>query len=141
MTLHSILHHAQAQLAQFGRRATAAALARPAVSATALLVAGITLGAGLQATQVGHLQAQATGREVQIQLTRDEAQREVNALAARLGELQAQANRLNALGDRLTRIGQLGDGEFDFNKPVGVGGAGPVRDMAAAELQIGRAHV
>jgi hypothetical protein len=57
--------------------------------------------------------------------TRREAQREVNALAARLGELQAEANRLNALGARLTRSPSCGDGEFDFDKPVGVGGAGP----------------
>jgi len=58
-------------------------------------------------------------------------------LAARLGELQAEANRLNALGERLTRIGQLQDGEFNFDKPVGVGGAGPVRDISAPELREG----
>src|SRR5690606_38106239 len=65
------------------------------------------------------------------------AQREVNALAARLGELQAEATRLNALGDRLTQVAQLGDGEFDFNSPVGIGGHGPVRDMPAGELREG----
>src|SRR3546814_20040514 len=54
-----------------------------------------------------------------------------------MGELQAEANRLNALGERLTRIGQLGDGEFDFDKPVGIGGEGPVRDMAAGTLRRG----
>src|SRR5262249_49717903 len=47
------------------------------------------------------------------------------------------ANRLNALGERLTRIGQLQDGEFDFDKPVGVGGAGPVRDMPRSDLTDG----
>ena len=56
-----------------------------------------------------------------------------------MGELQAEANRLNALGERLTRIGQLQDGEFDFDKPVGVGGVGPVRDMTKAELDEGMA--
>src|SRR3546814_18232050 len=54
-----------------------------------------------------------------------------------MGELQAEANRLNALGERLTRIGQLGDGEFDFDKPVGIGGECPVRDMAAGTLRSG----
>ena len=58
-------------------------------------------------------------------------------MAARLGELQADANRLNALGDRLTRAGQLGDGEFDFDKPVPVGGVGPVHDISAGELDRG----
>ena len=72
-----------------------------------------------------------------LETTRREAQREVNALAARLGELQAQANRLNALGDRLTRIAKLGDGEFDFERPVGVGGAEPSpRRIAEAEAAL-----
>ncbi|WP_238382827.1 M23 family metallopeptidase [Cognatilysobacter segetis] len=66
--------------------------------------------------------------------TRAQAQRELNAIAARVGELQAQANRLNALGERLTRMGGLKDGEFDFQRPVGVGGDGEVRDMRKAEL-------
>ena len=58
-------------------------------------------------------------------------------LAARLAELQAQANRLNALGARLTQAGQLQDGEFEFDKPVGQGGAGRASDMPPAELRRG----
>ena len=141
MTLHTILHNAQAQLAHLGRRATAVALARPAIAASALLCTGMALGAAVQSGQVSQLQARVQGQEASLDATRREAQREVNALAARLGELQAQANRLNALGDRLTRVGQLGDGEFDFNSPVAVGGTGPVRDMAAGELREGMAMV
>ena len=114
---------------------------RPATAIAVLVVTGLALGAGattgLQATQVAHLQARNDAQQAQLDSTRREAQREVNALAARLGELQAEANRLNALGDRLTRIGQLGDGEFDFNKPVGVGGEGPVHDMPAGDLRDG----
>jgi murein DD-endopeptidase MepM/ murein hydrolase activator NlpD len=53
---------------------------------------------------------------------REEVDRELNALAMRLGELQAQSNRLNALGERLTRIGQLDDGEFDFTELPALGG-------------------
>lgn len=141
MTLHSILDPAQAQLARLARQGLAAAQRKPAISAAVLLVAGMTLGAGLQSAQVAQLQEQASGQQAQLEDTRRAAQREVNALAARLGELQAQANRLNALGDRLTRIGQLGDGEFDFNRPVGVGGAGPVEDIAARELREGTDQV
>ena len=86
------------------------------------------------------LRSKADQQEAELAVTRRDAQREINALAARLGELQAEANRLNALGERLTRIGQLQDGEFDFDKPVGVGGAGPVRDMTAAELRRRHGH-
>jgi murein DD-endopeptidase MepM/ murein hydrolase activator NlpD len=140
-TLRKLLDHAQAQLALLARQGVARAQRRPAVAAAVLLVAGMAAGAGVQSAQVAQLQAQVTGQQGQLERTRREAQREVNALAARLGELQAQANRLNALGDRLTRVGQLGDGEFDFNKPIGIGGAGPVQDMAARELRDGVGQV
>jgi murein DD-endopeptidase MepM/ murein hydrolase activator NlpD len=126
---------------QLASQLHARSASRPTMAIAVLVVAGVALGAGatsgLQATQVAHLQASNDARQAQLDSTRREAQREVNALAARLGELQAEANRLNALGDRLTRIGQLGDGEFDFNKPVGVGGEGPVHDMPAGELRSG----
>ena len=145
MTINSILHHTQAQLVRLGqdfaRRVVSAARAKPAVAATAVLVAGAAIGASAQSAQVNHLRQQVAAQESRHDETRRAAQREVNALAARLGELQAQANRLNALGDRLTRVAQLGDGEFDFNKPVGIGGVGPVRDMAAGELRGGMGQV
>lgn len=141
MTLHSFLHHAPAHLRHLAQRAAHAARVRPGIAAATLLVAGIGIGSAAQSAQVSRLQAQASSQGSELALTRQEAQREVNALAARLGELQAQANRLNALGDRLTRVGQLGDGEFDFSAPVGVGGAGPVRDMAATELRDGMGQV
>jgi len=50
----------------------------------------------------------------------------INALAARLAELQASSTRLDALGQRLAQMGQLSLEEFDFSEPVPVGG--PVDD-------------
>jgi murein DD-endopeptidase MepM/ murein hydrolase activator NlpD len=50
------------------------------------------------------------------------SRRDVDALAVQLGMLQAQATRLNALGQRLTKIGKLDDGEFDFTDPPAMGG-------------------
>jgi murein DD-endopeptidase MepM/ murein hydrolase activator NlpD len=106
-----------------------------------LLAMGMLLGAGARSSigfgQMALLQSQVAEQQVQLDATRAEAQREVNALSARMGELQAQANRLNALGERLTQAGQLGDGEFDFDKPVGEGGVGPVHDMPVSELRAG----
>jgi murein DD-endopeptidase MepM/ murein hydrolase activator NlpD len=46
----------------------------------------------------------------------------VNALAARLAELQAAATRLDALGERLAQMGQLSLDEFDFSAPPPIGG-------------------
>lgn len=114
---------------------------RPLASAGVLVVAGLLVGvAGRSAfgmAQVSMLQASAETREAELEQVRRGAQQEINAMAARLGELQAQANRLNALGERLTRVGQLQDGEFDFNEPVGVGGNDAAYDMQPAELSAG----
>ena len=87
--------------------------------------------------QVSLLQASVDQQQTELDQVRRGAQQEINAMAARLGELQAQANRLNALGERLTRVGQLQDGEFDFNEPVGVGGNDAAYDMRPAELKDG----
>ncbi len=116
---------------------------QPAYSAVALLTVGALFGTTgqfwLHDAEYTRLKTEVSTQRETLEVTRREAQREVNALAARLGELQAEASRLNALGERLTRVAQLGDGEFDFDKPVGVGGAGPVRDMPATELRTGLA--
>ncbi|NUS39216.1 MAG: M23 family metallopeptidase, partial [Lysobacter sp.] len=93
--------------------------------------------AGAGSVELLSLRAQAAHQQATLDGTRAQAQREVNALAARLAELQAQANRLNALGERLTRVAKLNDGEFDFDKPVGIGGVGAVRDMRPGELRAG----
>ena len=128
--------------AELGRQAMRE---KPAYSAVALLTVGAlfgTTGQGLlRSAEYQRLRADVEVQRTGLETTRREAQREVNALAARLGELQAEANRLNALGERLTRVAQLGDGEFDFDKPVGIGGAGPVRDMPAGGLREGLADL
>lgn len=51
-----------------------------------------------------------------------EAQRELNAMSVKLAELQAQAIRINAVGERLTRLARLDDGEFNFGELPAVGG-------------------
>ncbi len=113
------------------------ALQRPAIVASLLLGGGLAIGAGAGVIATAALNAKVEHQQAQIEATRRDAQREINALAARLGELQAQANRLNALGERLTRVGKLQDGEFDFDRPVGVGGPEAVYDMPKQELDEG----
>ncbi len=134
MTLHTISVQALSTLRNLGERARKRLQDRPLAAALVLLGTGVILGGGLNASGMAQLQRQVAAQDQTLVDTRREAQRELNALAARLGELQAQANRLNALGDRLTRIAKLGDGEFDFERPVGVGGAEPSQDMPARQL-------
>ena len=115
------------------------ALRRPLAAVGAVLAVGVLLGAGGRSAvglaEVEAMQATDASRQAELDKVRREAKHEVNALAARLAELQAQANRLNALGARLTRSGQLQDGEFEFDKPVGQGGAGRASDMPPGELR------
>lgn len=58
----------------------------------------------------------------ELDRARDASEQHMNALALQLAELQAQATRLNALGERLTRMGRLDDGEFNFRELPAVGG-------------------
>jgi murein DD-endopeptidase MepM/ murein hydrolase activator NlpD len=110
---------------------------KPMFVVGALLGVGFLAGGAAGLVGTAGLRMQLGNQQAQLASAQRQSQREINALAARLGELQAEANRLNALGERLTRIGQLQDGEFNFDKPVGVGGAGPVRDISAPELREG----
>src|SRR5690606_38774912 len=106
------------------RRLAGVASAHPAAMLAATLVVGAAGGAAVQSAEVNALRAELTRQDAQLEGTRRGAQRQGKALA-----------------DRLTRVAQLGDGEFDFNSPVGIGGHGPVRDMAASELREGIAGV
>jgi murein DD-endopeptidase MepM/ murein hydrolase activator NlpD len=141
MILHELLHDTRLGLVRAARRLRMAVRRQPGLAALVLLAAGVAGGAGARAgaasVELTQLRAQATRQQMQVDETRAQARREVNALAARLAELQAQANRLNALGERLTQVAKLDDGEFDFDKPVGIGGVGAARDMRPTELRTG----
>ncbi|AEL05819.1 peptidase [Xanthomonas campestris pv. raphani 756C] len=106
----------------------------------AVLALGMLIGVGAS-TATGMvtnsaLQAKVAQQQTELAQAQRASQAQVNALAARLGELQAQATRLNALGERLTQMGKLKDGEFDFDEPVGVGGGDePVNDMPVQSLK------
>ncbi|MBB3835527.1 murein DD-endopeptidase MepM/ murein hydrolase activator NlpD [Xanthomonas arboricola] len=112
---------------------------RPMLVLGAVLGLGMLMGVGAS-TATGMvtnsaLQAKVAQQQAELAQAQRASQAQVNALAARMGELQAQATRLNALGERLTEMGKLKDGEFDFDEPVGVGGGDePVSDMPVKEL-------
>ena len=107
-----------------GRRQQA--LLAAGTAAALALIAGLGWWAGVAANSrdaaLAPLRAEMAESRAAVVDARADARREVNAMAARLGELQAQANRLNALGQRLTRLGDLKDGEFDFSDRPGMGG-------------------
>ena len=57
-----------------------------------------------------------------IQASKRAVDLHLDALALRLGQMQAQMVRLNALGQQLTQMADIDDGEFDFNKLPPLGG-------------------
>ncbi len=72
--------------------------------------------------EINDLQQQIQRQNAQLGGVREDAQRGLDALAVKLGQLQAQSTRLNALGERLAEVGKLDEGEFDFNQQPAVGG-------------------
>ena len=58
---------------------------------------------------------------------REDARLKVEALTIKLAELQARLVRLDALGERLSEVAGLEDGEFDFSQQPAVGG--PEQDV------------
>ena len=100
----------------------------------------LTIGGGIgyaASVLAGDDAARAQALRVEIDQQRDEldaargdAQRELNAMAIKLSELQAHSTRINALGERLTQIARLDDGEFNFAEAPAVGG--PQSDPHAA---------
>ncbi len=80
------------------------------------------------------LQTDLAKQRVTLQDLRATADEQIDALALRMGELNASVIRLNALGGRLTSIADLEKGEFDFRNPPAVGGPIDLADYTSTEL-------
>ena len=63
------------------------------------------------------------------------ARQNLDALAIKLGQMQAHVTRLDALGQRLVQMGGLDDGEFDFKDPPAQGG--PYHPELGKTLSVG----
>lgn len=61
-------------------------------------------------------------QEEQVVETRQLVENKLGALTLRVAELQARLVRLDALGERLTSMAKLENGEFDFSQPPALGG-------------------
>lgn len=101
-----------------------------AAVAVVLGLAGIGAGVALALAspqrramnELDALHQQVAAQKAQLATVRQDAQRDLDALAVKLGQLQAQSTRINALGERLTEVGKLGDGEFNFDEAPPMGG-------------------
>ena len=82
--------------------------------------------------QVAAWRANLDEQEAELEATRESAMNNLNALALRLGQMNAHVVRLDALGQRLTQMAGLDDGEFDFAVTPSLGG--PEERLARADL-------
>jgi murein DD-endopeptidase MepM/ murein hydrolase activator NlpD len=94
-----------------------------------LLCLGVVFAAGVQIGRfvAGPLDRAAVARDLDQQrldlnVVRGQMQGRVDALAARIGTLNAHLIRLDALGRRITDLAGLDRGEFDFDAPPPAGG-------------------
>src|SRR5262245_49904130 len=81
--------------------------------------------------QVDVWRSELTQQQSVVDGTRRALQQNLDALALRLGQMNAHVVRLDALGQRLTQMAGLKDGEFDFTSEPSLGG--PEEPLADTE--------
>lgn len=93
-------------------------------------------GAGQRADNevVHQWQQELAGQQQELNDARETAQARLNALSLRVGQLQAHVLRMDALGQRLTKMAKLDKGEFDFDQPPAQGGPVSAADEQLAQL-------
>jgi murein DD-endopeptidase MepM/ murein hydrolase activator NlpD len=89
----------------------------------AIFAAGVQLGRLMAGPMESQRLAQAIDEQrMDLQAVRGQLQGKVDALASRVGTMNAHMIRLDALGRRITDLANLDRGEFDFDKPPPAGG-------------------
>lgn len=78
--------------------------------------------AALTSEMVGKWRQVLADQERLVEDAQREAEVNLEASALRLAQLQARIVRLDALGERLTSVANLDEGEFDFSQPPALGG-------------------
>ncbi len=68
------------------------------------------------------LQDELDQQAVDLEALQQQAESKLQALTLNLAELQARMTRLDALGEHLTAMAGLDEGEFDFSQPPALGG-------------------
>ena len=71
---------------------------------------------------IAEMQHQIAVQKEEISAGRDQAQNSLAAMTVKLAKLRSRLVRLDALGEQLTEIADLNDGEFDFSSSPGLGG-------------------
>lgn len=116
-------------------RSRSVSLGRWTRALISLCVFGLPMGVGLTAGYMMAGQPPAAGTDAlarmkgkmqaqrqELDAIRSQSERQLAAMTVRLATLQAQLVRLDALGERMTGMAKLDQGEFDFSQPPALGG-------------------
>jgi murein DD-endopeptidase MepM/ murein hydrolase activator NlpD len=71
---------------------------------------------------IARWQEDLAGQQAELERIEQGVDDQVAVLATRVGQMQAQLLRLDALGKHLTEVAKLNRGEFDFDQPPALGG-------------------
>ncbi|MDB4409400.1 M23 family metallopeptidase [Gammaproteobacteria bacterium] len=105
-----------------------------------LIAVAVFAGTRIAEEELQHVvkwQGMVAGQKAEITEARRSAQADIDALTLRIGKMQAQMLRLNALGERLVEQGSLDKEEFDFDAVPAVGGpeeSGAVQSVPLADF-------
>jgi len=83
---------------------------------------------------IAEMQHQLIIQQEEVQAGRDQVDSSVAAMTLKLAQMRSRLVRLDALGEQLTQIASLEDGEFDFSIAPGLGGpdTNVIRESARA---------
>tara|TARA_B110000238_G_scaffold143090_1_gene154436 strand:+ start:322 stop:1146 length:825 start_codon:yes stop_codon:yes gene_type:complete len=91
---------------------------------------------------ISEMQHQLVVQQEQVDAGRDQLGNSLSAMTLKLAQMRSRLVRLDALGEQLTQIASLEDGEFDFSVAPGLGGPDTVliaetADAADVEQELG----
>ena len=91
---------------------------------------------------ISEMQHQLVVQQEQVDAGRDQLGNSLSAMTLKLAQMRSRLIRLDALGEQLTQIASLEDGEFDFSVAPGLGGPDTVliaetADAADVEQELG----
>jgi murein DD-endopeptidase MepM/ murein hydrolase activator NlpD len=109
------------------------AVAGVAVLSGMLLYTGFRLGAD-EVAYVTEWQDEVQEQRAEVARAKASARDHLDALTLRVGQMQAQLLRLNALGERLVSQADIDDEEFNFDALPPVGGPQDASGLASTEL-------
>lgn len=95
---------------------------------------GTHAGEAKPTAQMAEWSRKLAAQEAEIAEARRELQENVDALAKRVGQMNAHVIRLDALGQRLTEMANIDEREFDFRNPPAQGGPEPEMQGQAAQI-------